>query len=62
MYLNILEEDADNSTELMPEESTSSSHDKNSWRLKFSMHNLIWWKSRDRLLSLYPIPLMDKNY
>ncbi len=28
MYLNILEEDADNSTELMPEESTSSSHDK----------------------------------
>ncbi len=27
MYLNILEEDADNSTELMPEECTSSSHD-----------------------------------
>ncbi len=28
MYLHILEEGADNSTELMPEECTSSSHDK----------------------------------
>ncbi len=28
IYLNISEEDADNSTELMPEECTSSSHDK----------------------------------
>ncbi len=29
IYLNILEEDADNSTELMLEECTSSSHDNN---------------------------------
>ncbi len=28
MYLSILEEDADNSTEVMPDECTSGSHDK----------------------------------
>ncbi len=50
IYLNILEEDADNSTELMLEERISAIN--SSWRLKFSMHNLIWLKSRDRLLSL----------
>ncbi len=35
IYLNILEEDADNSTELMPEECTSSSHDKKQLVFKF---------------------------
>ncbi len=34
MYLNILEEDADNATELMPEECTSSSHDKKQLAVK----------------------------
>ncbi len=34
MYLNILEEDADNSTELMPEECTPSSHDKQQLTVK----------------------------
>ncbi len=53
MYLHILEEDADNSTELMPEECTYSSHDKKQLAVKvFYKHILIWWKSRDRLLSL----------
>ncbi len=34
MYLHILEEDADNSTELMPEECTYSSHDKKQLAVK----------------------------
>ncbi len=34
MYLNTLEEDADNSTELMPEECTSGSHDKQQLAVK----------------------------
>ncbi len=34
MYLNILEEDADNSTELMPAECTYSSHDKKQLAVK----------------------------
>ncbi len=34
MYLNILKEDADNSTELMPEECTSSRIDKKQLAVK----------------------------
>ncbi len=63
MYLHILEEDADNSTELMPEECTSSSHDKlqlKSGQVFYAQFDLMK-VTRPITLSLYPITLMDKK-
>ncbi len=58
--LNILEEDVDNSTELMPEECTSSSHDKKQLAAKVFYAQFDLMKVT-RPITLYPITLMDKN-
>ncbi len=58
----ILEEDADNLTELMPEECTSS-HDKKQLAFKVFYAQFDLMKVTIPItLSLYPITLMDKNY
>ncbi len=60
MYLHILEEDTNNSTELMPEECTSSSHDKKQFAVKVFCAQFDFMKV-PRPITLYPITLMDKH-
>ncbi len=52
MYLNILEGDADNSTELMPEECTSSSRDEKQLAIKVFNAQLDLIKSHETDYSL----------
>ncbi len=56
MYLNKLEEDADNSTELMPEECTSSSHDKKHLAVK------VFYAQLDLMKVTRPITLSLSNH
>ncbi len=56
MYLNILEEDADNSTELMPEECASSSHDKKQLAVK------VFYAQFDLMKVTRPITLSLSNH
>ncbi len=56
MYLNTLEEDADNSTELMPEESTSGSHDKQQLEVK------VFYAQFDLMKVTRPITLSLSNH
>ncbi len=56
MYLNILEEDADNSTELMPEECTSSSHKKKLLAVK------VFYAQFDLMKVTRPITLSLSNH
>ncbi len=61
-YINILEEDADNSTELIPEECTSSRYYKKQLVVKVFYAQFDLMKvTRLITLSLYPIKLMDKD-
>ncbi len=62
IYLNILEEDTDNLTELMPEECTSSRHDEKQLAIKvFNAQFDLMKVTSPITLSLYPITSMDKN-
>ncbi len=56
MYLYILEEDADNSTELMPEECTSSCHDKKQLTVK------VFYAQFDLMKVTRPITLSRFNH
>ncbi len=56
MYLLIVEEDADNSTELMPEESTSSCHDKQQLAVK------VFYAQFDLMKVTRPITLSLSNH
>ncbi len=56
MYLHILEEDADNLTELMPEECTSSSHDKKQVACK------VFYAQFDLMKVTRPISLSLSNH
>ncbi len=56
MYLNTLEKDADNSTELMPEECTSGSHDKQQLAVK------VFYAQFDLMKVMRPITLSLSNH
>ncbi len=62
IFTNILEEDADNSTELMPEVCTSSSHDKQQLAVKVFYAQFDFMKVTRPIISLYPIKLMQGRF